>query len=81
MAATSFSVVRFGEVWRVPVIEVSYLHVEEEVRQRILQSERKITKGSLSFFSGNCCTLFLKSIYTKIPLSNIFRPQSKEEEA
>lgn len=51
-------------MWRVPIMEVSYLHVSEEVRQRILQSERKITKGSLALFFFKLSHLFHKG--TKI---------------
>eukprot|EP00438_Fugacium_kawagutii_P012824 Skav200477 [mRNA] locus=scaffold5182:225944:227719:+ [translate_table: standard] len=35
----------FGYVYRVPVLEIGYEHVEEEVRSRILEATKKMAKG------------------------------------
>lgn len=40
-----FSVIlRFGTVYKVPTLSISYEQVSEEVRTRILKAERKVTK-------------------------------------
>eukprot|EP00438_Fugacium_kawagutii_P015984 Skav227121 [mRNA] locus=scaffold199:527750:531500:- [translate_table: standard] len=36
---------QFGYVYRVPVLEIGYEHVEEEVRSRILEATKKMAKG------------------------------------
>ena len=38
----------FGEVFRVPTLEVSHAHVEEEVRTRMLQATRSLGKRKAS---------------------------------
>lgn len=39
-----FSQPRFGKVYKVPVLQISYAHVQEECRSRVLKAERRITK-------------------------------------
>ena len=38
----------FGFVYRVPILEVSYSKIEEEVRSRLLEAERKVGKRKMS---------------------------------
>lgn len=46
----NLSGVRFGWVYKVPVMEVGYEHTQEEVRERVMKAERKVGKRCLVAF-------------------------------
>ena len=40
-------IVRFGYVYRVPILEVNYRHIEERIQEAIRQCERRVSRKSL----------------------------------
>ena len=58
---------RFGEVFKVPTLEVSFQQVSEEVRTKVLKAERKVGKKRVLVASLTClpreCLFKLKWFY------------------
>jgi len=57
---------RFGEVFKVPTLEVSFQQVSEEVRSKVLQAERKVGKKRILVASVVSCNLIRYSCNGRI---------------